>query len=149
MTVLTRFINMDGITAVCGGTPNALDFAFCSQMSEEDRDRYKKTFMHMVNLLTLHPDQDEIKLTLGNQSVLLRQSETTYVGVIAVKGHPIVKSLQRMVRQAFKKFGARVPDSRSRVVSTVTPVPTIVPVPAPTTLSTPPNGNGNGSPPTI
>lgn len=106
MSSLTKFTQADGIEAACGGPRAALDFSFSLHTTEEEREQYKGVFQKMIELLALVPEQDELKITLDSKSLLLRRHSGLYIGVVAIKGHPVVKSLQRMVRRAFKKMGA-------------------------------------------
>ena len=137
MSSLTKFTQADGIQAACGGPRNALDFSFKMGTAPDERNRYELIFAKMIELIALVPEQDELKITLDSQSLLLRRSDGIYIGVVATKGHPIVKSLQRMVRRAFKNMGARAPTSRPRPVGVPTAAPTAptapldVPAPSP------------------
>lgn len=137
MSTLNKFTQADGIQAACGGPRSALDFSFSLSISEEERERYKSIFNKMIELIALVPEQDELKITLDSQSLLLRRSDGVYIGVVATKGHPIVKSLQRMVRRAFKKMGVRAPSTRPRsdavpqATSTAPTAPLDVPSPSP------------------
>lgn len=123
MSSLTKFTQADGIQAACGGPRSALDFSFTLGTVEEEQERYKNIFAKMIELIALVPDQDELKITLDSQSLLLRRSEGIYIGIVATKGHPIVKSLQRMVRRAFRSMGARSPSTRPRPVGVPTAAP--------------------------
>jgi hypothetical protein len=122
-SILTKLTKADGVTAACCGDPGVLSFSFDSAVLEDERAQFKKIFQTMVDLINLMPNEDELKITLNSQSLVLRRNQGTYVGVVAVKSHPVVKSLQRMVRSAFKKLGAPIRPSRPRPV----PVPVAVP----------------------
>jgi len=132
--VLTKLIEADGITAACGGERGAFEFGFSSAVLPTERDQIKEIFAAMLRLLdTLPEGQEELKITLATQSLLLRQSRGTYVGVVAVKGHPVIKSLQRTVRRAFAKLGAPLRQVRPRSK----PVPAGVPTTADTAPTRP------------
>lgn len=127
MAVLSKFIQADGIEAACGGPRSALDYAFDSTLGEEERQVYRQIFEKMIELLDLIPQQDELKITLDNQSLLLRQNGDVFVAVVAKKGHSVVKSLQRMVRRTFKVLGAPI-DKKPEKSS---PPPLVPPTPKP------------------
>jgi hypothetical protein len=153
MSVLNKFTEADGIEAACGGTRNALDFSFTVGSPDEVRRRYKEIFIKMVEILEIEEGQNEFKATLDAKSLLLRRSGTTYVGVIAIKGHPVVKSLQRMVRKTFRKLGARVPETKSRTPAAAqlrpaVPTPTSTAPTRPIDVSSPSSPNNGDKGPT-
>jgi hypothetical protein len=47
---------------------------------------------------------DEVKITLDQHTVVLLRSGVVVLGVVVVKPHPVVKSLKRMLRRAFKRM---------------------------------------------
>ena len=130
-SILTKLTKTDGVSAACCGDPGALSFSFDLGVPEDERAQFKKIFQTMVDLLNLMPNEDELKIGLTAQSLVLRRNQGIYVGVVAVKSHPVVKSLQRMVRRAFKKQGAPLPVSRPKTKApapvAVPPVLTVVP----------------------
>ena len=126
MSALSKLIDAPGLFASCGGPQKALDFAFASDIPDVDRDLWRAVFTNLVSILEMSGDE-EMRLTMGKKSVLIRRSTDTYVGVVAQKGHPVVKSLQRMIRKSFKHFGAPVPSGRTRPKP---PAPNLPPPPA-------------------
>jgi len=149
-SILTTLTKADGITAACCGDPAALSFSYASDVSDSDRVQFKQVFEAMIHLLNLMPDEDELKITVNAQSLVLRRNKGVYVGVVAVKSHPVVKSLARMMRQAFRKQGAPLPEKRRRTNRPPTPqAPSVAPArpldgppPAP-----PPKGDDDSGPP--
>jgi hypothetical protein len=51
---------------------------------------------------------DEVKIALESQTVVLMRSGEVVLGVVVIKSHPVVKSLKRMLRRAFKRIGGGV-----------------------------------------
>lgn len=49
---------------------------------------------------------DEVKISLDRHTVVLLRSGAVVLGVVVVKSHPVVKSLKRMLRRAFKRMGS-------------------------------------------
>ena len=79
-------------------------------------------------------DDDEVKIALDKYTVVVMRAGGVVLGVVVVKSHPIVKSLKRMLRRAFKRMGATVaaPSQRTPSIKTVAPTgPTLVPDPVP------------------
>jgi len=134
MEVINRFSNVDGIVAAAGGERSALVFSFHKHSSDVDRARWKDLFNHLVEMLDAEPDEDEMRLVLERATLLLRRGGKVYVGAVVEKGHPAVKSLQRMVRRALKSLGAPTvrtdPRPPERAVAPSIPAPANLPPPA-------------------
>lgn len=111
MQVIDKFIENDGILAACAGQRGVLEFAYPSTTVTADRERWGAMFAHLITLLDLIPD-DEIKVVVNEHTLVFRRQDVTYVGVVVIKGHPVVKSVQRMVRALFRKLGSPVPSPR-------------------------------------
>lgn len=152
MSALQKLIDTPGIVAACGGPKSVLDFAFLStttQEQQEQQEQWKGVFLKLVTILDLERNEKEVKLILNDYSIVLRRSGETYVGLVAYKGHPVIKSLQRMLRNSFRHFGVPVPQAPSRqrhlnLVKTA-PAPVVAPVvtPAPSLPGSPPSGGVN------
>lgn len=139
MEVINKFANVEGIVAAAGGERGALVFAFSSYVSDEGRARWKDVFNNLVGVIDLVGDEDEIRLVLKEHTLLLRRGGDVYVAAVVTKGHPVVKSLQRMVRKSIKKLGGRVdPAGQIRPPRPAASVPS---APAPAT-ETPSDGGG-------
>lgn len=125
MSVLQKLIDTPGIIAACGGTGPNLQFALPppSAATDDEREQWFGIFRNLVSICEAHKDQEEIKLILKDHSIVLRRSGDTYVGLVAEKGHPVIKSMQRMLRKSFRHFGARVPEANPRYRSIRNPAP--------------------------
>jgi hypothetical protein len=67
---------------------------------------------------------DEVKITFDKYSVVVMRSGNLVLGVVVVKSHPVVKSLKRMLRRAFKRLGSEVPKPQPPAADpTPTPLP--------------------------
>jgi len=130
-SILTTLTKVDGVTAACCGDPAAFSFSFDSDVLDDDRTQFKRIFYTMVELLKLMPDEDELKIALNVRSLVLRRHRGTYVGVVAIKSHPVVKSLQRMMRAAFRKQGVPLPTVRRKLLPASVPKATVSAVPEP------------------
>ena len=108
MQVINKFIEKDGILAACAGQQGALEFSFSSSTVAPDREKWKGMFAQLISVLNAAPESDEVKAITGELSLVFRRSGDTYVGVVVIKGHPVVKSVQRMVRAGFRKLGSPV-----------------------------------------
>jgi len=106
MIVLQSFIDTPGIVAACGGQKGALSFAFSHGVAIDDRDRWSAVFPSLLSLLELIQEERQARVILGQHSVLICRNETAYIGVAIRKGHPVGKSLQRMIRRKFKYLNA-------------------------------------------
>jgi hypothetical protein len=135
-SILTTLTKVAGVTAACCGDPAAFSFSFDSAVLDDERAQFQKIFRTMVELLKLMPNEEELKITLNAQSLVLRRNKGIYVGVVAIKSHPVVKSLQRMVRSAFRKQGVPLPTARKKPVVASAPMPpALVAVPDPTSIA--------------
>jgi len=109
VAVLNKFTQTEGIAVACTGQYRTLIFGYSAGTSEEDQQRWEKVFTTAQELLVLlGPEETELKISLGAETLILRENNGTYLGVIAAKGHPVVKSLQRMIRRGFKRLGAPI-----------------------------------------
>ena len=143
MSALQKLIDTPGIVAACGGPKSVLDFAFLSTTTQEQQEQWKGVFLKLVTILDLERNEKEVKLILNDYSIVLRRSGETYVGVLAHKGHRVIKSLQRMLRNSFRHFGVPVPQapSRQRHLNLVRTPPT--PAPSLPDPPLPPSGGVN------
>jgi hypothetical protein len=121
MSVLNSLVDAPGIMAACGGEKGSIIFVFGENVPPSDSAKWREIFMNLQTILDLAREEEDVKLVLGNYSIVLRRNQSVYVGVIAMKGHSVIKSLQRMVRRAFKHFGAPVHDGRRRLLAPSAP----------------------------
>ena len=70
-------------------------------------------------------DDDEVKIALDKYTVVIMRGGEVTISVVVVKSHPIVKSLKRMLRRAFKRMGTTVatPSHRTPHIKAVVPEP--------------------------
>ncbi len=52
-------------------------------------------------------DQDSLRISIGGHVVVLMRNEVATVAVVVVKGHPVVKSVVRMVRKRLRDHAKR------------------------------------------
>ena len=71
--------------------------------------------------------EDEAKIALSNASVVVMRSGDITIGLVVVKSHPVVKSLKRMVRRAFKRLGSptKAPAPRQPSITTTPVTPSL------------------------
>lgn len=133
MEALHKFSKIDGILVAAGGEKSALTLTFDKSIDATARVRWESILNSLINISALiNPrDTNEIRLMLADTTILLRRGGDLYVGAVVVKGHPIVKSLQRMVRNVLKKMGAPVMRTDPRPTSSLRPAPPVPPAPAP------------------
>lgn len=140
MEVINKFADVDGIVAAAGGEKSALVFAFSSHVSDDERARWRDVFNNLVGVLDLVESEDEVRFVLKEHTLLLRRGGDVYVGAVVTKGHPVVKSLQRMVRRSLQRMGAPVVRTDPRPTPPA-PVPS-----APAPVTDPPSGGGDLGP---
>ena len=115
---LERVHGHDGIVAVLGMDKAAIERGEPSWVGE---DRWREVAMAAVQLLRLSK-QPQIRVLVGDYAVLVSGDEDDIVGVVFVKGHPVVKSVVRMLRQLLR---------HARNASAATPPPPRPPSVAP------------------
>jgi len=72
-----------------------------------DNKDWERILREAIGIL-LVSDEDEIKITLDKHTVVAQKSGELLLGVVVVKSHPVVKSLKRMMRRAFRDKGEEV-----------------------------------------
>jgi len=99
---LQRLIQTDGIlAAACGSVGGSLEVR--AGHIVKDRN-WKGIFAAGFNMLGLHANVSTLKINMGDLSILLEAHEGRKIAVVVVSGHPIVKSLRRMVRRSFRRL---------------------------------------------
>lgn len=108
MHAISKIIQAPGILAASCGQRGSQEFVFAKDVPQEDRDRLQGMINHLCEALEASPlrQEDEIKAVLSGETVMVRRNADMHVGVVVTKGHPVVKSLQRMVRKAFRDLDA-------------------------------------------
>ena len=94
---IERVLRHDGIVAV-------LDW-FNSTSGGEPQwvgdDRWNPIVMEAVKLRQI-ANEPSVRVLVGDHAVLVSGDEKHVVGVVFIKGHPVVKSVVRMVRQLLR-----------------------------------------------
>lgn len=98
-------------------------------VSEGDARRWQPLLAAASHVLDVS-HTDEVKIALEKYSVVAVRSGTVTLGVVVVKSHPVIKSLKRMIRRAFRRLGSTMPEARQHVA-----------VPTPSTPTAPTNGD--------
>ncbi len=129
-TRIERVLRHDGIVAVLdisGGD------AQTGEISWVGDDNWRAIVMEAVTLRQI-AKEPSVRVLVGDHAVLISGDEKKVVGVVFIKGHPVVKSVVRMVRQLLR---APAP-SKAKVAQAPTPAPaaSVVP-PQPITAPTP------------
>lgn len=96
---IERVLRHDGIVAVLDWYPEA------SQASGEPQwvgdERWNPIVLEAVKLRAI-ANEPSVRVLVGDHAVLVSGDEKHVVGVVFIKGHPVVKSVVRMVRQLLR-----------------------------------------------
>jgi len=133
MKQINRLINAHGILGASVGGREQQNFGFSAEVSETDRARWKALIGRMAEAIDASPiKDDEIRVVLAGETVVLRRNDGVYVGIVVVKGHPVVKSMKRMIRSTLKQMGAPIRrEEMARPPAAAPPAPTPAAAPAP------------------
>ncbi|MCA9693565.1 MAG: hypothetical protein KC636_28475 [Myxococcales bacterium] len=107
----------DGIVAVLditGGDASSGDVSWVGD------DRWRPIVMEAVKLRQI-ATEPSVRVLVGDHAVLISGDDKKVVGVVFIKGHPVVKSVVRMVRQLLR---ASTPAKSATPVQAAVPVPT-------------------------
>jgi hypothetical protein len=96
---LQKIAQAPGIMAASQTTP---DEGTRLEVSEGDGRRWAPVLAAALQVLQ-SSGEGEIKIALEKQTVVMQRSGDVVIGVVVVKSHPVVKSLKRMIRRAFKR----------------------------------------------
>jgi len=132
MTTLSRIervLRHDGIVAVLDMTAEQAQAGDCSWVGE---DRWKPIVLEAVRLRQI-AGEPSVRVLVGEHAVLVSGDDRHVVGVVFIKGHPVVKSVVRMVRQLLR---AGAPAKPAPAPAAVAPAPTQA-VPAPVATPAP------------
>lgn len=106
MNRIERVLRHDGIVAVLDMNPEqAQGGAEPSWVGEE---RWKPIVLEAVKLRQI-ANEPQVRVLVGDHAVLVSGDERHVVGVVFIKGHPVVKSVVRMVRQLLRTPAAQQP----------------------------------------
>src|SRR5690606_29909855 len=92
---IERVLRHDGIVAVLDMTAEQAQGGEPSWVGD---DRWKPIVMEAVKLRQI-ANEPSVRVLVGDHAVLVSGDERHVVGVVFIKGHPVVKSVVRMVRQ--------------------------------------------------
>src|SRR5688572_32794155 len=101
MNRLERVLRHDGIVAVLDMTAEQAQASDPSWVGEE---KWKPVVLEAVKLRAI-ANEPSVRVLVGDHAVLVSGDEKHVVGVVFIKGHPVVKSVVRMVRQLLRQPG--------------------------------------------
>jgi pyruvate/2-oxoglutarate dehydrogenase complex dihydrolipoamide acyltransferase (E2) component len=135
MTTLSRIervLRHDGIVAVLDLTAEQAQAGDCSWVGE---DRWKPIVLEAVRLRQI-AGEPSVRVLVGEHAVLVSGDDRHVVGVVFIKGHPVVKSVVRMVRQLLRAGApaakpAPAPAAAAPAPTQAVPAPVVTPAPAP------------------
>jgi len=101
---IERVLRHDGIVAVLDMTAEQ------AQSAEPNpgwvgEEKWKPIVMEAVKLRQI-ANEPSVRVLVGEHAVLVSGDERHVVGVVFIKGHPVVKSVVRMVRQLLRQPGS-------------------------------------------
>ena len=101
MNRIERVLRHDGIVAVLDMTAEQAQASDPSWVGEE---KWKPIVLEAVKLRAI-ANEPSVRVLVGDHAVLVSGDEKHVVGVVFIKGHPVVKSVVRMVRQLLRQPG--------------------------------------------
>lgn len=102
---IERVLRHDGIVAVLDMSSEQASNGDSGWVGEE---RWQPIVMEAVKLRQI-ANEPAVRVLVGDHAVLVSGDEKHVVGVVFIKGHPVVKSVVRMVRQLLRSPNA-LPD---------------------------------------
>lgn len=96
---IERVLRHDGIVAVLDMTAEQAQSGEPSWVGD---DKWKPIVMEAVKLRQI-ANEPSVRVLVGDHAVLVSGDEKHVVGVVFIKGHPVVKSVVRMVRQLLRQ----------------------------------------------
>ena len=107
---IERVLRHDGIVAVLDMTAEQAQSGDCSWVGEE---RWKPIVLEAVRLRHI-ANESSVRVLVGEHAVLVSGDDRHVVGVVFIKGHPVVKSVVRMVRQLMRGIAPSPPATASQ-----------------------------------
>jgi hypothetical protein len=101
-TRIERVLRHDGIVAVLDMTAEQ---AAADESSWVGEERWKPIVLEAVRLRQV-ASEPSVRILVGEHAILIAGDEKHVVGVVFIKGHPVVKSVVRMVRQLMRPGSA-------------------------------------------
>lgn len=99
MNRIERVLRHDGIVAVLDMTAEQAQAGDVSWVGD---DAWKERVMAVVKLRSI-ANEPSVRALIGDHAVLVSGDDKHVVGVVFIKGHPVVKSVVRMVRQLLRQ----------------------------------------------
>ena len=96
---IERVLRHDGIVAVLDMTAEQAQSGDPSWVGD---DKWKPIVLEAVKLRQI-ANEPQVRVLVGDHAVLVSGDEKHVVGVVFIKGHPVVKSVVRMVRQLLRQ----------------------------------------------
>lgn len=128
---LQRVYTHDGIVAVMAMDAQQKARGEMSWVGEES---WRELVTEAAVLLKV-AGQEQIRVQVGDHAVLMAAEGDEVMALVFVKGHPVVKSVVRMVRQLLR---------HARKANVATPAPTPAAVPSVGAAAEPKSGTGTG-----
>ena len=104
-TRIERVLRHDGIVAVLDQTAEQAQAGDVAWVGEE---RWKPIVLEAVKLRQV-AGEPAVRILVGEHAILVAGDEKHVVGVVFIKGHPVVKSVVRMVRQLMRLPANAIP----------------------------------------
>jgi hypothetical protein len=101
---IERVLRHDGIVAVLDMTAEQAQGADPTPAWVGD-EKWKSIVMEAVKLRQI-ANEPSVRVLVGEHAVLVSGDDRHVVGVVFIKGHPVVKSVVRMVRQLLRQPNA-------------------------------------------
>lgn len=99
MNKIERVLRHDGIVAVLDLTAEQAQAG--QDPSWVGDDKWRPIVLEAVKLRKI-AGEPSVRVLVGDHAVLVSGDERHVVGVVFIKGHPVVKSVVRMVRQLLR-----------------------------------------------
>ena len=140
---IERVLRHDGIVAVLDLTADQAQAG--QEPSWVGDDKWRPIVLESVRLRQI-ADEPQVRVLVGEHAVLVSGDEKHVVGVVFIKGHPVVKSVVRMVRQLLRQPNTAASARRAAASSAPAPAPAPVSAPAAPAPAAP-GPLGGGDPP--
>ena len=124
---IERVLRHDGIVAVLDLTAEQAQAG--QEPSWVGDDRWRPIVLESVRLRQI-AGEPQVRVLVGEHAVLVSGDDRHVVGVVFIKGHPVVKSVVRMVRQLLRQPASAARRSASAVTSAPSAPPAAAPAPA-------------------
>ena len=131
---IERVLRHDGILAVLDWYTDPAHVGGQPQWAGDEN--WRNVVMEAVKLRGI-ADQPSVRVLIGDHAVLVSGDDKHVVGVVFIKGHPVVKSVVRMVRQLLRPAN---PPSAAAPAPAAPPTPAAPSSAAPTGTPTPTSG---------